>query len=309
MTNKIRIGTRGSPLALAQAYEVRARLVAAGCVPDGAACELVVVKTQGDRILDRALSEIGGKGLFTKEIEDMLLDGRIDMAVHSMKDMPTALPDGLVMAAMLAREDVRDAWLSSSGVTLMDLPIGAVVGTSSLRRRAQVLHARPDVTVVEFRGNVQTRMAKLKSGVADATLLALAGLNRLGNTAMATDVFEPDELLPAVAQGAIGIECRTDDADVRAMSQAIGCRHTERTVAAERVMLAGLDGSCRTPIAGLCVADVGGELHLRGLVAMPDGSQMWRAEARGDDPELVGAAVADKLRAQAGDRPWQGAAS
>ncbi len=306
-TRTIRIGTRGSPLALAQAYETRERLVAAGWIAAPEQAELVVVKTKGDRILDRALSAIGGKGLFTKEIEDMLLDGRIDLAVHSMKDMPTVLPDGLVMGTMLPREDVRDAWLSSDGKTLQELPVGAVVGTSSLRRRAQVLAARPDLQVVEFRGNVQTRMRKLGEGIADATMLALAGLNRLDMQAVTTNVFDPAEILPAVAQGAIGVECRGDDANALAMCAAIGCEATVRLVTAERTMLAGLDGSCRTPIAGLCEARDDGSLWLRGLVAMPDGSAVWRAEAGGDDAAELGRKVAADLRAQAGDRPWEAA--
>ncbi len=308
-TTTLKIGTRGSPLALAQAYEVRERLVAAGCLPNPASAEIVIVSTKGDRILDRSLAAIGGKGLFTKEIEDRLLDGRVDVAVHSMKDMPTVLPEGLRITAMLTREDPRDAWLCPTDKTLAALAAGGRVGTSSLRRRAQVLAARPDLEVLEFRGNVQTRMRKLKEKIADATLLALAGLNRLGLAEVATAVFEPEELLPAVAQGAIGIECRIDDERVEPMIRAIGCRKTERAVDAERAMLAALDGSCRTPIAGLALTQDDGSLWLRGLVAMPDGSKVWRAEARGDDAIALGTSVAAAIREQAGERPWTAAAA
>ncbi len=301
----LKIGTRGSPLALAQAYETRDRLVAAGRIPAVDAAQLVVIKTTGDRVQDRALAAIGGKGLFTKEIEEQLLDGRIDLAVHSMKDMPTVLPEGLAIVGMLPREDPRDGWLSRDQRMLDQLPAGAVVGTSSLRRKAQVLSQRPDLQVIEFRGNVQTRMKKLADGVADATLLAAAGLNRLGMAHVQTAVFEPEQFLPAVAQGAIGIECRVDDAETIASVRAIGCRETEALVAAERAMLAELDGSCRTPIAGLCVRENDGLLWLRAMVATSDGKQVWWAEARGREPVSVGREAASSLRAQAGHLPWQ----
>src|ERR1700676_5088435 len=203
----LRIGTRGSPLALAQARELRARLVAAHGLAE-AAIEIVVIRTSGDRIQDRPLSEVGGKGLFTKEIEDALLNRTIDLAVHSAKDMPTLLPDGLMLAACLPREDVRDVFISRKAASLCELPQGAVVGSASLRRQAMVKRLRPDITVVPFRGNVETRLKKLDDGVVDATLLALAGLNRLGRAPAATSILDIDSFLPAVGQGAIGIEAR-----------------------------------------------------------------------------------------------------
>ncbi|MEM7686144.1 MAG: hydroxymethylbilane synthase, partial [Pseudomonadota bacterium] len=245
----LKIGTRGSPLALAQAYETRDRLMAAHGLPE-AAFEVDVIQTTGDQVQDRALSEIGGKGLFTKEIEEKLADGRIHIAVHSMKDMPTVLPDGLIIACLLPREDVRDAFVSDRHETIGDLPQGATVGSSSLRRRAQLLNRRPDLNVVEFRGNVQTRLRKLSEGVAEATFLAAAGLRRLGHADLAARAISTDEMLPAVAQGAIGIECREDNAAVRDLLDAIHDRPTASRLAAERAFLAGLDGSCRTPIGG-----------------------------------------------------------
>ncbi|MEM9210575.1 MAG: hydroxymethylbilane synthase, partial [Pseudomonadota bacterium] len=205
MADSIRIGTRGSPLALAQAHETRNRLMTAHNMAE-AEFEIVVIKTTGDAILDRPLSEIGGKGLFTKEIEEQLLDGSIDLAVHSMKDMPVDQPDGLVLDCFLPREDVRDAFVSLTYKSIDDLPSGATLGSSSLRRRAQLLHRRPDLNVIEFRGNVQTRMRKLEEGVADATFLAMAGLNRLGMADVVTAPVEVTDVLPAIAQGAIGIE-------------------------------------------------------------------------------------------------------
>jgi len=244
----LKIGTRGSPLALAQAHETRDRLAAAFSLPD-AAFEIVVIKVTGDQILDRALKEIGGKGLFTREIEEALLAGQIDIAVHSMKDMPTIQPEGLVLDCYLPREDVRDAFVSPNVARLMDLPQGAVVGSSSLRRRAQLGHRRPDLQLVEFRGNVQTRMKKLADGVAVATFLAMAGLNRLGLSDVARSAIEPEEMLPAVAQGAIGIERRLADERVQAMLAAIHHHDTGLRLAAERAFLLRLDGSCDTPIA------------------------------------------------------------
>jgi hydroxymethylbilane synthase len=267
----LRIGTRGSPLALAQAYETRARLSTAFDLPEEA-FEIVVIKTTGDRVLDRPLKEIGGKGLFTKEIEDDMLNGKIDIAVHSMKDMPVAQPDGLVLETYLPREDVRDAFVSPTIKSLADLPKGAVVGTSSLRRKAQLIHARPDVQVVEFRGNVQTRLKKLEDNVADCTFLAMAGLNRLDMSHVAQSAINADEMLPAVAQGAIGIERRADDARTKHMLDAIHDTDTGHRLAAERAFLAALDGSCETPIAGLAILE-GDTIHLRGEVLRPDGSE------------------------------------
>ncbi|MGR3755980.1 MAG: hydroxymethylbilane synthase [Tranquillimonas sp.] len=284
----LKLGTRGSPLALAQAEETRRRLAAAWDLPHDA-FRIVVIKTTGDRVLDRPLKEIGGKGLFTKEIEDALLDGSIDVAVHSMKDMPVAQPDGLVLDCYLPREDVRDAFVALTGGGLADLPQGAVVGTSSLRRRAQLLHRRPDLTVVEFRGNVQTRLRKLADGVAGATFLAMAGLNRLGNAqAVPHSPIDPDEMLPAVAQGAIGIERRGDDGATADLLAAIHDVPTGQRLAAERAFLAALDGSCQTPIAGLAELRDGG-LRLRGQILRTDGSEAPSDEMSGpveDGPEM-----------------------
>jgi hydroxymethylbilane synthase len=267
----LRIGTRGSPLALAQAAETRARLMAAFDLPE-AAFAIVAIKVTGDQILDRALKEIGGKGLFTREIEEALLAGGIDIAVHSMKDMPTEQPEGLVIDCYLPREDVRDAFVSPAAETLADLAPGAVVGSSSLRRRAQLALRRPDLRLVDFRGNVQTRMKKLEDGVAAATFLAMAGLNRLGLSAVARSAIPPEEMLPAVAQGAIGIERRQGDARAAAMLDAIHDGPTGRRLAAERAFLARLDGSCETPIAGLALIDQG-RIWLRGEILRPDGSE------------------------------------
>ena len=269
---RLKIGTRGSPLALAQAQEVRRRLMAAHGW-DEAAVEIRTFKTSGDRIQDRSLAEAGGKGLFTKEIEEALLSGEVDLAVHSMKDMPTELPAGLVIAALLPREDVRDAFISTRWASLADLPQGAVVGTSSLRRRAQVQRMRPDVKVVEFRGNVETRLRKLAEGVADATFLACAGLNRLGQTDRITAAMPVAEMLPAVAQGAIGIEVRSDDERSSAWVMPLNHQPTSICVAMERAFLARLEGSCRTPIAGLAELTDKGTIRFCGMILSLDGTQ------------------------------------
>lgn len=274
------IGTRGSPLALAQAQETRQRLLSAHPGLREAEIAIQIIKTTGDRIQDRALSEAGGKGLFTKEIEDALLDGGIDLAVHSMKDMPTQLPAGLAMAAYLPREDVRDVLLAVAKTTLSDLPQHVVVGTASLRRKAFLLARRPDLQVVTFRGNVQTRLRKLADGAVAATFLALAGLHRLKLMPEGMCVLEPEEMLPAVAQGAIGIECRESDPRVRAYLAPLDDAPTRLRVEAERAMLAVLDGSCRTPIAALAELDAG-SLRLRGAIARPDGSDLIEIERRG----------------------------
>ncbi len=289
----LRIGTRGSPLALAQAHETRARLMAAWGLPE-AAFAVVVIKVTGDQVLDKPLKEIGGKGLFTREIEEALLDGGIDIAVHSMKDMPTVQPPGLVLDCHLPREDVRDAFVSPAGGGIADLPPGAVVGSSSLRRRAQLAHRRPDLRLVEFRGNVQTRMRKLAEGAASATFLAMAGLNRLG-LAVGQRPIPPDEMLPAVAQGAIGIERRSDDSATAALLEPIADRDTGLRLAAERAFLARLDGSCQTPIAGLALLDAG-RIRLRGEILRPDGSARIAGEAEG--PASDGAAMGDDLAAR-----------
>ncbi|MFD2441607.1 hydroxymethylbilane synthase [Paracoccus kondratievae] len=297
--NPMRIGTRGSALALAQAHETRDRLMAAhGLSADD--FEIVVIKTTGDRILDRPLKEIGGKGLFTREIEDALLSHQIDIAVHSMKDMPTIQPDGLVIDCYLPREDVRDAFVSSSFAGISDLPQGAVVGSSSLRRRAQLAARRPDLQLVEFRGNVQTRLKKLEEGVAVATFLAMAGLSRLGMLHVARGAVEPDEMLPAVAQGCIGVERRADDAQTAALLAAISDRDSTLRVTAERAFLARLDGSCQTPIAGLAEL-AGDQLRLRGEILRPDGSEVIAGERIGpsSDGAAMGTDLAGELRGRA----------
>ena len=294
------IGTRGSPLALWQAHEVRRCLALAHDLPESAFA-IVVIKVMGDQILDKALKDIGGKGLFTREIEEALAEGAIDIAVHSMKDMPTVQPDGLMLDCYLPRQDVRDAFVSPQVTRLMDLPQGAVVGSSSLRRRAQLAHRRPDLQLVEFRGNVQTRMKKLQDGVAQATFLAMAGLNRLGLTHMAQGPIEVTEMLPAVAQGAIGIERRITDARAQALLAAIHDTATGQRLAAERAFLARLDGSCDTPIAGLAVLD-GDTLWLRGEILRPDGSRVIAGDLRGpvSDGPALGRSLADDLLGRAG---------
>ncbi|NNF23741.1 MAG: hydroxymethylbilane synthase [Rhodobacteraceae bacterium] len=300
-SSPFRIGTRGSPLALAQAYETRNRLEKAFDLPNEA-FEIVVIKTTGDAILDRPLKEIGGKGLFTREIEDDMLAGKIDIAVHSMKDMPTLQPEGLLLETYLPREDVRDAFVSPVYEGLGALPEGTRVGTSSLRRKAQLLHHRPDLEVVEFRGNVQTRLKKLEDGVATCTFLAMAGLNRLGMSHVATSAIETTEMLPAVAQGAIGIERRADDDRAAEMLEAIHDEETGTRLTAERSFLKELDGSCETPIAGLATLQ-GEMLHLKGEILRTDGSEALSDDITGpaEDGELLGRELATTLLARAGD--------
>ncbi|MEO0371136.1 MAG: hydroxymethylbilane synthase [Pseudomonadota bacterium] len=304
----LRIGTRGSPLALAQAHETRDRLARAFDLPHEA-FEIQVIKTTGDRVLDRPLKEIGGKGLFTREIEDAMLSGGIDIAVHSMKDMPVDQPKGLVLDTYLPREDVRDAFVSPSVGGLSDLTEGAEVGTSSLRRKAQVLVAYPHLKVVEFRGNVQTRLKKLNDGVAACTFLAMAGLNRLGQSHVARAAIEPEEMLPAVAQGAIGIERREGDTRVADMLAAIHDHPTGERLAAERAFLAALDGSCETPIAGLAEV-TNGTLRLRGEILRPDGSESLKDDATApvEHGAKLGAEMAQSLLDQAGPGffDWRG---
>jgi hydroxymethylbilane synthase len=295
----LRIGTRGSPLALAQAREVRGRLVAAHGLAEHA-IEIVVIRTSGDRIQDRPLAEAGGKGLFTKEIEEALAGGAIDLAVHSAKDMPTVLPAGLMLAATLPREDVRDAFISRRAKSLAELPEGSVVGTASLRRQALVRRLRPDVSVVPLRGNVETRLRKLDDGVVDATLLALAGLRRLGLAHVATAIMPAGEFLPAVGQGAIALETRVDDGKTRDIVAAINDADTATALAAERAFLAELDGSCRTPIAGHA-AIVGSDVRFRGMILRPDGSEAHEATRTGarQDAAMLGADAARELKTRA----------
>lgn len=296
----LKIGTRGSPLALAQAHETRNRLMAAHDLPE-AAFQIVVIQTTGDRVQDRPLSQIGGKGLFTKEIEEDLLSGAIDIAVHSMKDMPVLQPDGLMLDCYLPREDTRDGFISQKYSALAELPPSAIVGTSSLRRKAQLLHRRPDLNVVEFRGNVQTRLRKLSEGVAEATFLAMAGLSRLNASDVPAHGIDVEDMLPAVAQGAIGIECRIADDRVRTMLSAIHDHPTGYRLAAERAFLAALDGSCQTPIAGLAELD-GEALWLRGEILATDGSVSYSGARKGPiaDGAAMGQALARELLAQAG---------
>ena len=299
-TRPLKIGTRGSPLALAQAHETRQRLREAFDLPE-AAFEIVVIKTTGDRVQDRPLKEIGGKGLFTREIEEALGSGEIDIAVHSMKDMPVLQPAGLVLDTYLPREDVRDAFVASNAASLADLPAGARVGTSSLRRRAQVLVAYPHLEVVEFRGNVQTRLRKLADGVAACTFLAMAGLNRLDRADVATAAIAPEVMLPAIAQGAIGIERRENDNRIAAMLEPLHDTVTGQRLAAERAFLSGLDGSCETPIGGL--ADiVGGTLRLRGEILRPEGSARHADDATApvEDGAALGAEMAARLLEKGG---------
>ena len=298
----LRIGTRGSPLALAQAYETRKRLAEALNASEDS-FEIVVISTSGDRILDRPLKEVGGKGLFTKEIEQEMLDRKIDIAVHSMKDMPVEQPDGLTLGCYLPREDVRDAFVSSNFKNVSDLPSGSKVGTSSLRRKAQLKFSRPDLEVVEFRGNVQTRLKKLKDGVASCTFLAMAGLNRLGLGEVAQSVINPSEMLPAIAQGAIGIEWREADKKITGILKKIHHEETGQRLNAERAFLAELDGSCQTPIAGLATIE-GSSLKFTGQVLRTDGSESISETASckiEDGPEL-GREMARKILAQAGPK-------
>jgi len=295
----LRIGTRGSPLALAQAEETRRRLMAAHGLPADAFA-ITVIRTTGDRVQDRPLATLGGKGLFTREIEEALAAGAIDVAVHSMKDMPTLQPKGLAIAAVLPRADPRDAFVTLGQATLATLPAGSVVGTSSLRRAAQLRHRRPDLAVVEFRGNVETRLRKLADGVAAATFLAMAGLDRLGLDVPRQPV-EPEDMLPAVAQGAIGVEARAGDARVAALLGPIHDPATGHRIVAERAFLAGLDGSCQTPIAGLAELD-GDRLRLRGEILRPDGSESLTHVVEGAvaDAATLGADCAAVLRGRAG---------
>lgn len=298
MNAPLRIGTRASKLALAQAQMLREALAAAHGLPL-AQLEIVAMTTAGDRNQQDNPSHWGYKGLFTKELEDALIDGRVDLAVHSMKDMPSVLPDGLVIAAMLEREDVRDAWISEKYASLADLPPSAVVGSSSARRIAQLKHRRPDVQVVPLRGNVQTRLQKIADGVAEATFLACAGLKRLGLHDLIRAPIAAEDMLPAVAQGAIGIECRVTDARMRSLLAALDHQPTSTCVNAERAFLRVLDGSCRTPIAGLATWD-GNEIFLRGEVLSLDGSARHYREVRGRDGVKLGEALGAELHALAG---------
>lgn len=303
MQQPIKIGTRGSPLALAQARDVKAKLIEAHVDLSDELIDIVVIKTSGDRILDRHLMNAGGKGLFTKEIEDALLAGEIDCAVHSSKDMPTKLPDGLCLSVFLPREDPRDAFISQKFSHFQDLPKGAILGTASLRRRAQALRLRPDLNVVTFRGNVQTRLRKLGDDEADATFLALAGLNRLSMAAAATEKLPLDDFLPAPAQGAVTVEIREADEKMAARLKPLHSEATELEVVAERAFLAALDGSCRTPIAAHAALQ-GDALMMHAQLLSLDGKQVFERHER-TAPTLekaakMGEKMGAEIRAEAG---------
>jgi hydroxymethylbilane synthase len=298
----IRIGTRGSPLALAQAHETRARLMQAhGMAEDQ--FEIVVISVIGDRVQDRPLAEIGGKGLFTKEIEDALFAGTIDLAVHSMKDMPATVPEGLAFGAVLEREDPRDAFVSIHSKTLMDLPEGAILGSSSVRRNAQALRLRPDLQSAPFRGNVQTRLRKLEDGVAAATFLAVAGLNRLGLSHHISSIMEMDQMLPAVAQGAIAIEISTTNKRARTLVDAIHHKATGIAIQCERAFLATLEGSCRTPIAGHAKVD-GTSVTFRGHALTLDGRDCFEHAVAGTSKDAVamGIEAGEKVKEMGGEK-------
>ena len=299
-TRVLKIGTRGSELALAQARETRQRLMTAHGLQESD-FEIVVISTSGDRIQDRPLSEVGGKGLFTKEIEEALLTGGIDIAVHSSKDMPTVLPEGLELSCFLEREDVRDAFIGRAAARLGDLPERAVVGSSSLRRQALIRRLRPDVEVVMFRGNVQTRLRKLEEGQVGATLLANAGLRRLGMAEVITELLPIDRFPPAPGQGAICIESRIGDARIRDMLAPIGDAETEAALACERAFLGALDGSCRTPIAGHARIE-GDRIAFHGMILTPDGKEVHEIEDHGKLPEAatIGKRAGETVRARAG---------
>jgi len=299
-SSHIRLGTRGSPLALYQAYLVQAQLAAAHGF-DPARIVIETIRTSGDRIQDRPLAEAGGKALFTKEIEEALITGHIDLAVHSAKDMATTLPDGLVLAACLVREDARDAFVCREVKSLTALPPGAAVGTTSPRRQAMVRRLRPDLRVVSLRGNVETRLRKLEEGVADATILALAGLKRLGLESSVASILDVDEFLPAAGQGAIAIETRADDRAMRDLLAPINDVATMTALLTERAFLAQLDGSCRSPIAGYATVTASA-VHLRGMILKPDGSQIFEASREGpiDAATSLGADAGRELKERAG---------
>jgi len=300
--DKIRLGTRGSPLALAQASEVKQRLEAAhGLGPNQ--IEIIAISTTGDRIKDKPLAEIGGKGLFTKEIEEALLTGAIDLAVHSMKDMPAQTPPGLMFPAVLPREDARDAFISVKYAKFSELPQGAILGSSSVRRTAQALRLRPDLKSVGFRGNVETRLRKLNEGIADATFLACAGLNRLGLAAHITEIMSEDAMLPAVTQGIIVIETADSNQAARDLVVAINDPITMAAATCERAFLAGLDGSCQTPIAGHAKV-MGGTISFRGQALTLDGKHVFEHAMSGSltDATAMGREAAEQVKQRGGNK-------
>ncbi|KAL5702816.1 hydroxymethylbilane synthase [Ranunculus cassubicifolius] len=301
----IRIGTRGSPLALAQAYQTREKLMASHPeLAEEGAIKIIIIKTTGDKILDQPLADIGGKGLFTKEIDEALLNSDIDIAVHSMKDVPTYLPTGTILPCNLPREDVRDAFICLTASSLAELPAGSVIGSASLRRQSQILYRYPSLKVENFRGNVQTRLKKLSEGKVQATLLALAGLKRLDMTDKVTGILSIEEMLPAIAQGAIGIACRTNDDKMANYIASLDHEETRLAISCERAFLETLDGSCRTPIAGYAHRDSDGNCVFRGLVASPDGSQVLETSRKGpyvlEDMILMAKDAGEELRTRAG---------
>ncbi|HEX7054163.1 MAG TPA: hydroxymethylbilane synthase [Burkholderiales bacterium] len=298
------IATRQSRLALWQAGHIAARLREAH---PGVAVELAPMTTRGDQLLDRRLDEAGGKGLFVKELEVAMSEGRADLAVHSMKDVPAELPPGFVLAAITAREDPRDALVSPRYAALADMPAGASVGTSSLRRAAQLMERHPGLVVRVLRGNVDTRLAKLDRGEYDAIVLAAAGLVRLGLAERIRARLSAEESLPAPGQGALGIECREDRPEVRALLAPLGDRAAELCVRAERAVSRALGGSCALPL-GAYAESAGGTISLAALVASADGRRVVRARVQGDDPEALGAAAAAALRAQGADEILRGLA-
>ena len=298
--SKIRIATRKSPLALWQAEEV-SRLLRK-FHPD-IEVELVTMTTQGDKILDTPLAKIGGKGLFVKELEVGMLEGTADIAVHSMKDVPMAFPEGLHLAVVLEREDPTDAFVSNTYQHFADLPLNARIGTCSLRRQTQLKELRPDIEILDLRGNVNTRLSKLDNGDYDAIILASAGLKRLGFSERITESISTDQSLPAIGQGAIGIECRRDDAAINALLAPLNHSETALRVKAERAQNNRLNGGCQIPIGGFAEL-LGDRIRLRGLIGFPDGSKIFRCEkeAAWDDAEALGIAVAEDLLAQGGDK-------
>ncbi len=301
--DKLRIGTRGSPLALTQTGQIIEKLKEHHPIlREKGATELVIIKTTGDREQSRLLAEIGGKGLFTKELDEAMLRGDIDIAIHSMKDMPTFMPEGIVLHAITEREDPRDAFISLKAKNIDDLPEGATVGSASLRRKSQLLNLRPDLRVVPFRGNVDTRLDKLAAGEVDATLLAYAGLKRLGKVETVTSLIELEQMLPAVGQGVLAATCREEDLRANTLIAALSHPPTTAAVLAERAMLAVLDGSCHTPIAGWAHLDGLGKLTLRGLIARPDGAEKAVVSLTGlaSEAELIGTQVAERLLLEAG---------
>ena len=301
----LRIGTRGSLLALAQANEVKKTLqLAYPFFLDEGKIDIVKIKTTGDLNQNKALHELGGKGMFSKEIDRAMLKGDIDIAVHSLKDVETILPNGISLVAVLKREDPRDAMLSQCVSSLSELSKGSIIGTSSLRRQSQILSLYPHLKCVLFRGNIQTRLEKLKNNEVDATFLALAGLNRLGMSEHATEIFDPEIILPAVSQGTIGITCRANDLEIKNILSLINHEKTMTTVKCERSMLESLDGTCKTPIGGLAEIQDDGNIFLRGMVAYEDGSKVFKTSRKGhaEDAEQIGFDTGCELRKLVGPK-------